>query len=250
MVAGVFAVGFGLFSVAVLKATPEQAKAGTVPGKVKEWCCRAVSRYGALTQIATSASAYLEKVDVKPLSAPLAAIVGEAGGVQTQQHSLLGRTAPEFKLVSPKGRSYSLSEARASGPVILVFYYGYHCDHCVAQLFALHRDVAYFDELGATIIAVSADPPKLTDERFREYGKFAFQVLSDPEHKIAMEYKTAEAPKKPGDDPEVSHGTFVIDKDGIVRWANVGDTPFTDNRTLIKEVARLTRAGGEGSGGL
>ena len=50
--------------------------------------------------------------------------------------------------------------------MVLVFYYGYHCNHCVGQLFALHDDISKFRELGAEVVAVSADPPEWTRERW------------------------------------------------------------------------------------
>ena len=45
---------------------------------------------------------------------------------------------------------------------MLVFYYGYHCNHCVKQLFGLHDDIERFRALGATVVAVSADLPETT----------------------------------------------------------------------------------------
>src|SRR5258706_4908681 len=38
-------------------------------------------------------------------------------------------------------RSWRLAERTGHGPIVLVFYYGYHCNHCVGQLFALHDDM-------------------------------------------------------------------------------------------------------------
>ena len=35
------------------------------------------------------------------------------------------------------------------------------------------------------------------------------------------------------------HGTFVIDRQGKVIWTNRGDSPFTENRTLLHEIARV-----------
>jgi hypothetical protein len=39
------------------------------------------------------------------------------------------------------------------------------------------------------------------------------------------------------------HGTYVIDRQGRVVWANRGDGPFTENRTLLKEVYKQERQG-------
>jgi peroxiredoxin len=105
-------------------------------------------------------------------------------------------------------------------------------------LFALSDDIQKFRELGAEVVAVSADPPKETRERFQQYGEFAFPVLSDPGNKVAREYGVFQ-PAREGREEILQHGTFVIGRDGIVAWAQCGDEPFTGNRTLLYELARL-----------
>jgi peroxiredoxin len=125
----------------------------------------------------------------------------------------------------------------------LVFYYGYYCNHCVSQLFALNKDVAKFNELGATVLAVSADPSEQTRKRFKEYGAFGFPVLSDPSNAAARKYGAYIPSTKPGEDGDLLHGTFVIDRAGRVTWANRGDVPFTENHTLLIELYRSEKTG-------
>ena len=190
--------------------------------------------------VAQAARTMLLRQQVTPLSAPLAELLADdkLGLVQTQPHSLLGRSAPDFELTDHVKKPLRLSERWQSGPVVLVFYYGYHCNHCVSQLFALHDDIEKFHELGAEVIAVSADPSSWTNERFKEYGPFAFPVLADPGNKIAQVYGVYRPAS--GKTPEdLQHGTFVVGRDGLVHWAQFGNEPFTGNRTLLFELARL-----------
>jgi hypothetical protein len=35
------------------------------------------------------------------------------------------------------------------------------------------------------------------------------------------------------------HGTFVIDRRGIVRWANTSLSPFAQNKALLCELVRV-----------
>ena len=125
---------------------------------------------------------------------------------------------------------------------MLVFYYGYYCDHCVAQLYAINQDLAYFRELGTQIAAVSADAPDETRAKFAEYkdkgGAFAFPVLSDPGNKVAELYGTF-FPFQPGRPELQLHGTFLIDRKGIVRWANTGLSPYTNHRSLLGYLHRM-----------
>jgi peroxiredoxin len=190
--------------------------------------------------VAGAARAYLRDKEVKPLSEPLERLLSEAASkrVETQSHPLLGQPAPDFELSDSRQKSCRFRERLARGPVVLVFYYGYYCNHCVAQLFALHDDLAKFRELGAEVLAVSADPPELTRLRFRQYGDFAFPVLSDPGNKVARVYGVFK-PAAGERDEDQQHGTFVIGRDGRVAWAHTGYAPFTGNPTLLYELARL-----------
>ncbi len=152
--------------------------------------------------------------------------------IPTHDHPLLGRQAPDFQLADPDGRVWDLAELRADGPVVLIFYYGYYCGHCVQQLFDVNRDLPLFRELGARVVAVSADPPELTRRRYQHYGPFGFPVLSDPGNETAHAYHVFR-----GD--LLCHGTFVIDRDGVIRWVNVGDAPFRRNSALLYQLARI-----------
>jgi peroxiredoxin len=190
--------------------------------------------------VAKSAREFLRDRSVRPLSEPLERLLADTSVkcVETQPHALLGQTAPDFELTDSGGQALRLRERLSRGPVVLVFYYGYYCNHCVSQLFALNDDIKKFRELGAEVIAVSADPPELTRQRFQRYGAFAFPVLSDPGHKAGRLYGVFRPAK--GEEPEdLQHGTFVIGRDGRVHWAHTGYEPFTGNRTLLYELARL-----------
>ncbi|MBY0461403.1 MAG: peroxiredoxin family protein, partial [Gemmataceae bacterium] len=65
-----------------------------------------------------------------------------------------------------------------------------------------------------------------------------FPVLSDPSNAVATKYGTYTPSAKPGEDGDLLHGTFVIDRKGRVVWANRGDGPFTENHTLLVELHR------------
>jgi len=197
----------------------------------------------AVADVAQDARDYLRKHKVAPLSGSLQKLLAEAEQspdklTRTQDHRLLAERAPEFELADQEGKLWSLKDLLAGGPVVLVFYYGYHCNHCVSQLFDLNEDLPLFRELGSRVIAVSADPPELTRQRFKQYGPFGFPVLSDPGNKVAESYRVF-TPAQGGKKEDLLHGTFVIDRDGVVQWVNVGDTPFSGNQTLLYQLAKL-----------
>src|SRR5262249_26311825 len=154
--------------------------------------------------------------------------------VKTQDSTLQGAKAPAFELVDTDGQHRKLEEFTAKGPVVVIFYYGYYCNHCVAQLYAIQQDLARFQELGTDVVAISSDSPTETRKRYEKYGAFDFTVLSDPNNRVARVYGAA-VPREDGED-ELLHGTFIVGRDGIVHWCNLGDEPFTNNRFLLYEL--------------
>lgn len=191
--------------------------------------------------LAQQTNRYLEDRKVRPLSGALDQLLADAAAhhVPTQAHPLLKKAAPELRLSDHQWKEWTLGGERAKGPVVVVFYYGYVCTHCVGQLFAINKDIEKFRELGAQVLAVSPDRPEVTLERFAQFGPFQFPVVSDPANKVAAAYGAFEPAR--GEAPEKKqHGTFIVDRDGSVTWAFLGDEPFTDNKTLLYELAVLT----------
>lgn len=190
--------------------------------------------------LARQARAYLRGQEIEPLSGPLAKLLADPASfrVRSQYHTFLNKPAPDFQLKDTNGRTRKLSQMRQDGPVVLVFYYGYHCNHCVSQLFQLNDDLRYFQELGARLVAVSADPPELTRERFKQYGAFGFPVLSDPNCRVARIYEVFQ-PAVAAKDAVLLHGTFLIDREGLVQFAAMDYWPFDSNRTLLYKIAQM-----------
>jgi peroxiredoxin Q/BCP len=190
--------------------------------------------------LAEEARKLVRKDKPAPLSGPLAQILDEGKRVnfETEPHPLLGKPAPGFSLPDVAGNLWTLGDHLKQGPVVVVFYLGYYCNHCVSQLFDLNEDIKRFRELGVEVVAISPDAVELTRERYKQYGKFDFPVLSDPHNRAASAYGVY-TPPKDGRAEDLAHGTFVLDQKGIVRWARTGSAPFGHNPTLIFELAKI-----------
>ncbi len=193
--------------------------------------------------IAQRAQTYLRERKPEALSDELEAILtdDEHTPLPSESHALVGRAAPDFQLITHRSTKMSLRQYLQDGPLVLVFYNGYFCDHCVAQLFGLNEDLRLFYELGGQVVAVSGDPPIQTRKQFERYGEFRYPVLFD-DGTAARAYGTL-IDGQVDQLPRLLHGTFLIDHGGIVRWAQTGKEPFFDNRTLLKELAKLTGRG-------
>jgi thioredoxin-dependent peroxiredoxin len=182
--------------------------------------------------VAADARAYLAAARSEQ---PPAQRATESPPVMGQSHPLVGKQAPDFELTDTEGQRVALRDLRRDGPVIVVFYYGYYCSHCVAQLFALEDDLPKFVRQGVHVVALSADPSSQTAARFRQYGRFHFPVLSDRDNQVAEHYGvyTRAAANR---DEDLKHGTFLVDRNGQITWAYAGDRPFVDNRFLLNLV--------------
>jgi peroxiredoxin len=217
-------------------AKPDGAGLGLV-----ERCRRFCRERGLLItgNVRVDAEVYLRRQKGEILTGPVMKLLADESfePKPSQEGPPLGMEPPDFTLTEVSGKRIRLARLMEQGPVVVVFYYGYGCNHCVAQLFGIQEDLARFKELGATVIAISSDKPESTAEKYREYGKFDFLNVSDPDNKVAEAWGCYR-PKTKDRDEDRLHGTFVIDPDGKVCWLNRGQEPWVDNRTLLFAIAR------------
>ncbi|MDA1232836.1 MAG: peroxiredoxin family protein, partial [Planctomycetota bacterium] len=173
---------------------------------ILEQCRQICLRYGLVStgNVRKDAEAYLQVVQKQQLTEGLSQILSEHTFRPTpsQEHPLLNQTAPDFSLPDDAGRLQSLSQLAKNRPVVIVFYLGYGCSHCVAQLIAIDRDLHYFRELDADVVAISADESTHTAERFQVYGRFHFPVLADIDNAVGRAWGVYH-PKK-NEQPEFS----------------------------------------------
>lgn len=170
-----------------------------------------------------------------------------------------GARAPGFSLPSATGRTVTLDGLLAGGPVVLTFYRGAWCPYCNLALRALQRHHDAITEHGARLVAVS---PQIPDESLTltEKHRLTFDVLSDLGSDTARRYGLAfDLPEDLAavydrfgfDLQRVNAGhartlpvpaTYVIDRDGVVRWA-FADTDYTRRAEPADVLAALGSLG-------
>ena len=152
--------------------------------------------------------------------------------IPSHRHPLLGQKAPDFTLTTSDGHSQTLLELQDGRPLVLVFTYGPACKNCRRELNAIDRQRTLFSELDARVAAISPDTSDQTAAPMNEFGSVGFPLLLDPENRTAQSYRVWR-----GNSPR--HGTFVLDRAGVVRWTNVGDAPFQRVSALLTQVALI-----------
>jgi len=145
-------------------------------------------------------------------------------------------TAPGWTLPSDDDRSISLKDYRGRA-VLVVFYLGSGCVHCLEQLNLIAPVAPDFESAGISIVAVSTDSVEgLKDTRSLALkdGGFPFPIVSDHSKAVFKSYGAY-------DDFERTplHGAFLIDGAGRVRWQDISFEPFSDVRFLLAESKRL-----------
>jgi peroxiredoxin len=129
----------------------------------------------------------------------------------------IGRPVPDFELVDQHGTPLRLSSYRGSRNVVLVFFPWAFSGVCTGELTALRDAVASFVNETTQLLAVSADS-KFVQRRFAEHERLDFPLLADfwPHGAVARQYGVFD------DVAGVAlRGTFVIDRDGVLRWSVV-----------------------------
>jgi len=147
--------------------------------------------------------------------------------------------APPFVLADAEGQAVDLRRCGES-PMLVLFYLGSKCAHCVAQLGKFAAMADDFRKENITIVAVSSETAEqLVQQRAAKGGNpYPFPLLADPSLKIFKEYRCF-------DDFEKTplHGTFLVDADGSsrprIRWQDISYDPFMDAPFLLAECKRL-----------
>ncbi len=140
--------------------------------------------------------------------------------------------APLLDARDTDGKRVTLDEYRGKN-VLLVFYLGDECPHCVQQLVGLGKRRADFQREDTVLLAVSKDTPAENKESLA-LGEVPFRLLSDTQLENAKRFRSY-------DDFESIevHATILIDRQGRVHWAHTGGDPFTDFDFLLQELKQL-----------
>jgi peroxiredoxin/tetratricopeptide (TPR) repeat protein len=121
-------------------------------------------------------------------------------------------------------------------PVLVLFYLGSTCTHCVEQLGKFKELAPEFAKLHVTMVAVSTETRE--EIRANRKAEYPFPLLADPKLEAFKLYGCF-------DDFEgiPLHGTFLVDAKepaaGRVRWGEISYTPFMEAKFLLEETKRL-----------
>lgn len=146
--------------------------------------------------------------------------------------------AAPWRLPAADGKTIALEDYRGRA-VVVIFYLGAGCLHCVEQLHAFAPKTEAFAEAGISIVAISTENErdlKRGLRTFNDKGEFPFPLVSNWLLDVFKAYRAY-------DDFESQplHGTFLIDEKQRVRWQDISYEPFTNPQFMLEESKRLLR---------
>lgn len=157
---------------------------------------------------------------------------------------LVGKHAPDFTATAVTGdnqiRDFTLS-AETRGKYVVLFFYPLDFTFvCPSELIAFDHRLAEFKARGVEVIGVSIDSQfthlawKNTPVNNGGIGQVGYPLIADIKHEICRAYDV-----EFGAAGVAFRGSFLIDRDGVVRHQVVNDLPLGRN---VDEMLRVVDA--------
>ena len=149
----------------------------------------------------------------------------------------VGALAPDFTLKDQTGTEVTLSSFRGQKNVVILFYPLTFTGVCQGELCAVRDDLATFQNDDVQVLAISVDAVP-SHKAWAEQQGYTFPILADfwPHGGVAQSYGVFDDTKG-----LALRGSFVLDKEGIVRWSVVNAIPDArDHADYAKVLSTLS----------
>lgn len=142
----------------------------------------------------------------------------------------VGDKAPAFTLFNTEKKPVSLSDYSGKNVVVLFFPLAF-TGVCTTELCSVRDDIAHYETIGAEVLAISVDS-LFTLEQFKIAQNYNFPLLSDFNKTTSTAYDSIYEDFVLGMKGVSKRSAFVIDGEGIIRYAevldNAGNVPNFD----------------------
>lgn len=138
-----------------------------------------------------------------------------------------GQAAPDFTLFDSEKNKVTLSENKGQ-PVLLLFFPLAFTSVCTKELCSVRDNIAWYNSINAKVYGISVDALQSL-AKFREEQNLNFTLLSDFNKEASIAYDCIYEMFGYNMKGVSKRAAFVIDKDGIVQYAevleNAGEVP-------------------------
>lgn len=156
----------------------------------------------------------------------------------------IGDAAPNFTLRNTNNESVTLSDFIGKSNVVLLFFPAVGTGVCEKELCSTRDSMKDYENLNAQVFGISVDGP-FSQKLWVDKHKFNFSLLSDFNKEVSPAYGAFYDVWLPGKwdlKGVAKRSAFVIDKNGIVQYAEVlesaGDEPnYSAVQDTLKKLA-------------
>ncbi len=131
----------------------------------------------------------------------------------------IGDKAPSFSLFSSEKKVVKLEDFEGKNIVLLFFPLAF-TSTCTAELCSVRDEISDYNSIGSEVIAISVDS-LYTLAKYKEEQKLNFMLISDFNKEVSSAYGSIYELFSSGMKGVSKRSAFVIDKIGIIRYAEV-----------------------------
>jgi len=139
----------------------------------------------------------------------------------------VGQPAPDFTLYDSEKKQVTLSELNGQNVLLLFFPFAF-TNTCTKELCSVRDNITWYNNANAKVLGISVDSLH-TLAKYKEEQKLNFTLLSDFNKEVSAAYGSLYEKFSYNMRGVSKRSAFVIDKDGIVRYAevleNAGEIP-------------------------
>jgi peroxiredoxin len=150
-----------------------------------------------------------------------------------------GQAAPDFNLYDSDKKQVRLSDLKGR-KVLLLFFPLAFTSTCTKELCSVRDNISWYNNVNATVFGISVDALH-TLAKYKEEQQLNFTLLSDFNKDVSAAYGSLYELFGYNMKGVSKRSAFVIDKEGIVRYAevleNAGDIP--DFKAIQSTLASL-----------
>jgi peroxiredoxin len=155
--------------------------------------------------------------------------------IDNQPVPAVGATAPDFTLSSTSGENVSLSSFRGKSAILIAFFPLAFTSTCTAEMCEFSDNYEEFTRSGVVVLPISVDSVPTLKE-FKARHQMKTDLLSDFKREAGPAYGVMWQ-----DAFFTNRAYFLVDKDGVIRWEYVEETPSSKrgNAEILAEIAKL-----------
>ena len=148
----------------------------------------------------------------------------------------VGSAAPDFSLKDQNNEIVSLKDFRGEKAVLMVFYPWAFTGICTNEMGVIRDRISEFSNDVVQVLTISVDSP-YSHKVFGQRDRFDFPLLADfwPHGEVAAAYGVFNS-----DAGAANRGTFLIDRDGLIRFSEVNEIGVgRDPQNWLDAIAEL-----------